>query len=346
MLQLQPDLPPKEPEIADDNLGQPVSSGNPELVSNPAKLLSKKVSRQQMLLNRSEKRQKAKREKKETNKTNKAAKRAQQVLDRRGGKKLSASALRKALPESKLQSSLAVSGLEEAHKDMPPDDHSDLGSLSKDEGTLRKAMSTVPEQLVKELRPGSKNKELTRRVMTTILRRSEVEDKGKEKDVGETSDNVLKDKTTEGGSSSKTTASARKATADNSVSEQTRDAERQAKEKRGAKRISEFVRKTQLARKLGVTLPKHVVKPIPVYAAQAAPSAAKENIANKKKVVLSRSMKSGTQLSGVAGFDSLQGALGRKGTKPKTSIEKADATHLEILRESRLQDHTTSADRT
>jgi len=94
--------------------------------------------------------------------------------------------------------------------------------------------------------------------------------------------------------------------------------------KRGEDRLSETERKADLARKLGVKIHKHRTGDNPHHVAQA----------ERRRAGGSKSQLSGTPLSDLAGFDSLQGALGRKGAKLKTAIEKADATQLEILRES------------
>ena len=57
-----------------------------------------------------------------------------------------------------------------------------------------------------------------------------------------------------------------------------------------------------------------------------------EQAHEKKTDGSSKSRKSSTKIPDVAGFDSLQGALRGKASKMQTSIEKADATKLSILR--------------
>lgn len=263
-------------------------------VTKPAKPLSQKVSRQQRLLNRAAQRQKAKQDRRETYKAKEAAKQAQDVLDLTEGKKLLASALLEPCLQSKLQQSTTVSVPQEVHENMPADDHSDLGPLGKDEGPARTVMSKKPATR-------------TRKVMSTMPRR------------------ILK----------RSESDTQKNNPSKSVSEQTRDAELQAKVKRGKDRLSECERKAALARKLGAKIHKHPAVDDPHFEAQATfLSTARRKAAKRKSVALSKSKLSGTPVSDVAGFDSLQGALGRKGAKSKTAIERADATQLEILRES------------
>lgn len=60
--------------------------------------------------------------------------------------------------------------------------------------------------------------------------------------------------------------------------------------------------------------------------------AVKDGSTRIMRKVQSRSKDFGNKISDVEGFDSFQSAVGGKGTKIKTDIEKADATKLEILR--------------
>lgn len=265
------------------------------------------------------KRQKVKQERRDTHKAHQAAKRAQQVLDRREGKKLSASALLQTSPESKLQSASADSGLQEAYEDIPANGHCDLAPLNKDEGLTRKVMYTASVR--------------TRRNMSTVIRSVQSEYKPIGKEIGKMSEHVPQDGTTERDSGGKPTVAAQTNTAGKPVSEQARDAEFQGKELWSQNRLSEIIRKIELARRLEVRIHKHPTVPNPLYAAQAAHSNANEKHTNSKKVMLSRTKKSGTRMSDVVGFDSLQGALGRKGAKLRPAIERADATQLELLRE-------------
>jgi len=332
---MQAGLPPKKPEVADDKQGTPL----PNQVSKPTKPLSQKALRQQRLSNQAAKRQKAKQGKGETHEANKAAKRAQQVLDRREGKKLSASALLEpllGLPGNKIQDPLADSGPEEANEGMPLDEHSELGSSSKNEGPTEKVMSTVPEHPLKDLISSIQNGRRTRKVMTSvpehILKLLESDYKKEQEAMVNLAGHEPQDAITEGGSSSKPTASARKTTTKKSLSEQARDTELQAKGKRGEKRLLETERKAELARKLGMKIRKHVIEHNPHFAAKADALSPTGKMVDREKDVLSRSKEIGTRMSDVAGFDSLQGALGRKAAKLKAGIEKADATQLEILR--------------
>ena len=55
-------------------------------------------------------------------------------------------------------------------------------------------------------------------------------------------------------------------------------------------------------------------------------------VVDRKIDEVGKSRKASTKISDITGFDSLQGAIGRKAARQQVAIEKADATRLKILR--------------